>query len=101
MNSRGKRLLSWKKRIRRESAELEGKMGVTGMITGAGIDENSAKNPQRILDDAGFEFGGERGVLAGEAREEVTQVVGDDGVVHGGKFPLAVGEWRDQIAVDV
>ena len=34
-------------------------------------------------------------------REEVTQVVGDDGVVHGGKFPLAVGEWRDQIAVDV
>lgn len=31
----------------------------------------------------------------------MTQVVGDDGVVHGGKFPLAVGEGRDEVAVDV
>ena len=101
MNSRGKRLLSWKKRIRRESAELEGKMGVTGMITCASVDENSAKNPQRILDDAGFEFGGERGVLAADGRAVARQEVRGDGVVHGGKFPLAVGERRDQIAVDV
>ena len=53
MTSRGNRLRSWKKRMRRARAAWEGKKGVTGMVVGASVDEKPAENPQRVGDDLG------------------------------------------------